>query len=162
MSAENQEKYITKDVAINGQIITLYSSNGQTWLSSPEEVEQVMTRLENTRITLAEGKVGDSMTALKPTSPRFRPKLKKYPDAQQMTESNEQLDTLVEETKTMPIPELPAKAPVKAEAKPAQASSAKKAVKAAGKVKAKPAAKKAPVKKAQPKKAKPVAKKKKK
>lgn len=45
-------KYITKKVTVNGQFVTLYSSNGQTWVSSPEDIPSLMERLENARITL--------------------------------------------------------------------------------------------------------------
>ena len=55
-SGQQQQEYLTKKVKLNGQFVTLYSLNGQTWLSSPEEIPEVMARLENTRITLsAEG-----------------------------------------------------------------------------------------------------------
>lgn len=47
-----EAKYISKRVMINGQYVTLYSSNGQTWLSSPEDLPALMERLENARITL--------------------------------------------------------------------------------------------------------------
>lgn len=47
--------YISKRVMINGQFVTLYSSNGQTWVSSPEEIPALMERLENARITLNPG-----------------------------------------------------------------------------------------------------------
>lgn len=45
-------KYMSKRVMVNGQFVTLYSSNGQTWVSSPEEIPSLMERLENARITL--------------------------------------------------------------------------------------------------------------
>ncbi len=45
-------KYICKRVMVNGQFVTLYSTNGQTWLSSPEDIPALMERLENARITL--------------------------------------------------------------------------------------------------------------
>jgi hypothetical protein len=41
---------------INGQFVTLYSANGQTWLSSPEEIPDMMARLDNTRVTVGEAK----------------------------------------------------------------------------------------------------------
>jgi hypothetical protein len=47
--------YISKRVMINGQFVTLYSSNGQTWVSSPEEIPALMERLESARITLNPG-----------------------------------------------------------------------------------------------------------
>jgi len=46
-------KYLSKRVLLNGQFVTLYSINGQTWLSSPEEIPELMARLENARIMLA-------------------------------------------------------------------------------------------------------------
>jgi hypothetical protein len=45
-------KYISKRVMINGQFVTLYSANGQTWLSSPEDIPALMERLDNARVTL--------------------------------------------------------------------------------------------------------------
>jgi hypothetical protein len=45
-------EYMSKKVIINGQPVTLYSRNGLTWLSSPEEIPDVMARLENTRVLL--------------------------------------------------------------------------------------------------------------
>jgi hypothetical protein len=45
-------EYMSKKVIINGQPVTLYSKNGLTWLSSPEEIPDVMARLENTRVLL--------------------------------------------------------------------------------------------------------------
>lgn len=51
-----QPQYLSKKVKINGQFVTLYSTNGLTWLSSPEELQDTMARLENTRVTLGDGK----------------------------------------------------------------------------------------------------------
>jgi hypothetical protein len=48
-------KYLSKRVMVNGQFVTLYSANGQTWVSSPEELPALMDRLENARITLGPG-----------------------------------------------------------------------------------------------------------
>ncbi len=48
-------KYLSKRVMINGQFVTLYSANGNTWVSSPEEIPALMERLDNARITLAPG-----------------------------------------------------------------------------------------------------------
>lgn len=50
----SKKEYLTKKVKVNGQFVTLYSANGQTWLSSPEEIPEIMARLENNRVTLAE------------------------------------------------------------------------------------------------------------
>jgi hypothetical protein len=47
-----EPKYISKKVMINGQFVTLYSINGQTWLSSPEDIPALMERLDNARVTL--------------------------------------------------------------------------------------------------------------
>ena len=41
---------------INGQFVTLYSLNGQTWLSSPEDIPDTMARLESSRISLTDAK----------------------------------------------------------------------------------------------------------
>lgn len=61
-----KQEYLTKKVMVNGQFVTLYSLNGQTWLSSPEEIPEVMARLENSRITLAEAAKEGSATAASP------------------------------------------------------------------------------------------------
>lgn len=50
-----KQDYLTKKVKVNGQLVTLYSLNGQTWLSSPEEIPEVMARLESARVTLNDG-----------------------------------------------------------------------------------------------------------
>ena len=47
-------EYLSKKVIVNGQFVTLYSSNGHTWLSSPEELPEVMARLENIRISMTD------------------------------------------------------------------------------------------------------------
>lgn len=47
-----EQDYLSKRVLVNGQFVTLYSINGQTWLSSPEEIPELMARLDNTRIML--------------------------------------------------------------------------------------------------------------
>lgn len=47
-------EYLSKRVIVNGQFVTLYSSNGHTWLSSPEELPEVMARLENIRISMTD------------------------------------------------------------------------------------------------------------
>jgi hypothetical protein len=53
-SSESNSGYMRKKVMVNGQPVTLYSKNGQTWLSSPEEIEDVMARLDNTRSLLGD------------------------------------------------------------------------------------------------------------
>lgn len=56
-SSDSQEpQYLTKKVVLNGQTVTLYSVNGATWLSSPDQLPDVMARLENTRILLTDTK----------------------------------------------------------------------------------------------------------
>ena len=56
-SSDSQEpQYLTKKVVLNGQTVTLYSANGVTWLSSPDQLPDVMARLENTRILLTDPK----------------------------------------------------------------------------------------------------------
>jgi hypothetical protein len=50
------QPYLSKKVIINGQFVTLYSVNGLTWLSSPEDLPDTMARLDNTRVTLADPK----------------------------------------------------------------------------------------------------------
>jgi ribonuclease R len=64
-----EAKYISKKVMVNGQFVTLYSANGQTWVSSPEEIPALMDRLENARITLNLGEKspdGEPAKAAKP------------------------------------------------------------------------------------------------
>lgn len=53
-SSDQSQQYLSKRVMINGQFVTLYSVNGVTWLSSPEDIPDTMARLDNTRITLTE------------------------------------------------------------------------------------------------------------
>ena len=53
-SSDQSQQYLSKRVMINGQFVTLYSVNGVTWLSSPEDIPNTMARLDNTRITLTE------------------------------------------------------------------------------------------------------------
>lgn len=47
--------YLTKQVLLNGQFVTLYSINGHTWLSSPEDIPALMDRLESERMSLFNG-----------------------------------------------------------------------------------------------------------
>jgi hypothetical protein len=72
-SGEGRQEYLSKKVSINGQTVTLYSSNGQTWFSSPEEIPEVMARLDNTRVLLNDPK-GEAPPVLapKPTSAKYR------------------------------------------------------------------------------------------
>ncbi len=58
-SVEQSQQYLSKRVMINGQFVTLYSVNGVTWLSSPEDIPNTMARLDNTRVTLSEEKGQD-------------------------------------------------------------------------------------------------------
>jgi hypothetical protein len=58
-SGEHNQQYLSKRVMINGQFVTLYSVNGQTWLSSPEDIPNTMARLDHTRITLTDEKEGE-------------------------------------------------------------------------------------------------------
>lgn len=57
---QNQQNYLSKRVMINGQFVTLYSVNGVTWLSSPEDIPDTMARLDNTRITLTDEKAAEA------------------------------------------------------------------------------------------------------
>lgn len=59
----SKKEYLTKKVKVNGQFVTLYSANGHTWLSSPEEIPEIMARLENNRVTLAEAAPPEAGTA---------------------------------------------------------------------------------------------------
>jgi hypothetical protein len=65
-------RYLSKSVMVNGQSVTLYSVNGITWLSSTEELHEVMDRLDNTRIRLNDPKGEATPLAPKPTAARYR------------------------------------------------------------------------------------------
>jgi hypothetical protein len=66
-SESSDGKYLSKRVMINGQFVTLYSANGNTWVSSPEEIPALMERLDNARISLAPGeKVAEGEPAAAP------------------------------------------------------------------------------------------------
>jgi hypothetical protein len=58
-SGDQSQQYLSKRVMINGQFVTLYSVNGVTWLSSPEDIPDTMARLDNTRVTLSDEKAPD-------------------------------------------------------------------------------------------------------
>jgi len=72
-----EQEYLSKRVLVNGQFVTLYSINGQTWLSSPEEIPELMARLENARIMLAnpEKAEGDAQPAKTPPAEPQAPKV---------------------------------------------------------------------------------------
>ena len=59
-SDQSQQTYLSKRVMINGQFVTLYSVNGVTWLSSPEDIPDTMARLDNTRVTLTDEKAAEA------------------------------------------------------------------------------------------------------
>jgi hypothetical protein len=68
---------MTKTVKVGGKNVTLYSMNGMTWLSRPEDLPSTMERLEKSRITLNDpkGEGGSSSSPLqKPTRENFRPR----------------------------------------------------------------------------------------
>lgn len=75
-----EQKYISKKVMINGQFVTLYSVNGQTWLSSPEDIPALMERLENARVTLNAAKKLAEGEEAKVAKPEDKDK-KKAPEA---------------------------------------------------------------------------------
>lgn len=58
-SSDQNQPYLSKRVMINGQFVTLYSVNGVTWLSSPEDIPDTMARLDHTRITLTDEKAAE-------------------------------------------------------------------------------------------------------
>lgn len=72
-----EQEYLSKKVLVNGQFVTLYSINGQTWLSSPEEIPELMARLENARIMLTnpEKPEGEAPPAKAPTTDAQAPKV---------------------------------------------------------------------------------------
>lgn len=86
ISSDPKTGYLCKKVLVNGQTVTLYSLNGQTWLSSPEQLPEIMERLDCTRILLndpkAEEQGGDEKSAkpapvpapalIKPSMPKYR------------------------------------------------------------------------------------------
>jgi hypothetical protein len=69
---------MSKKVVINGQTVTLYSLNGVTWLSTPDQLSDTMARLDNTRILLHDPKTGEVTAAPAPapapkaTAARYR------------------------------------------------------------------------------------------
>ena len=63
LSGDQSQQYLSKRVMINGQFVTLYSVNGVTWLSSPEDIPDTMARLDNTRVTLNEEKAPEGEKA---------------------------------------------------------------------------------------------------
>jgi hypothetical protein len=65
----SEPKYLTKKVVLNGQIVTLYSINGATWLSSPDQLPDVMARLDNTRILLTDPKAAAEQGITAPSAP---------------------------------------------------------------------------------------------
>jgi hypothetical protein len=67
-------KYVSKRVMINGQFVTLYSANGQTWLSSPEDIPALMERLDNARVTLNTAEKVAEGEAAKVAEPESKPK----------------------------------------------------------------------------------------
>lgn len=71
-SGDGRQDYLSKKVFINGQTVTLYSSNGQTWFSSPEEIPEVMARLDNTRILLNDPKGEAPALPPKATAAKYR------------------------------------------------------------------------------------------
>jgi len=72
VNTDGGQEYQSKKVSINGQTVTLYSSNGQTWFSSPEEIPEVMARLDNTRILLNDPKGEAAPLPPKATSAKYR------------------------------------------------------------------------------------------
>jgi hypothetical protein len=75
---QTQPEYMSKKVVINGQTVTLYSLNGVTWLSTPDQLPDTMARLDNTRILLHDPKSGEVSAAPAPapapkaTAARYR------------------------------------------------------------------------------------------
>jgi hypothetical protein len=68
-SDSSEPKYLTKKVVLNGQTVTLYSLNGATWLSSPDQLPDVMARLDNTRILLTDPKAAAEQGITAPPAP---------------------------------------------------------------------------------------------
>ena len=55
-SSSQGQQYLSKKVKVNGQFVTLYSVNGLIWLSSPEDLENTMDRLDSSRVSLNDQK----------------------------------------------------------------------------------------------------------
>lgn len=72
--SEEKTSYISKTVVVNGESITLYSQNGMTWLSRPDDIPSTMERLENHRITLNDPKAEGGEAAKKAAKDRFKPR----------------------------------------------------------------------------------------
>ena len=68
-SDSSEPKFLTKKVVLNGQTVTLYSLNGATWLSSPDQLPDVMARLDNTRILLTDPKAAAEQGITPPPAP---------------------------------------------------------------------------------------------
>lgn len=62
MSAAKKSKYLTKTTKFGGQTITLYSIDGLTWSTRPQELQTIMDRHANERILLDPAKEEDKDT----------------------------------------------------------------------------------------------------
>jgi hypothetical protein len=84
-SSDLETGYLSKKVLVNGQTVTLYSQNGLTWVSSPEQLPEIMERLDGTRILLhdpqeeaasgsdeTKAAVKQQPVSVKPTVPKYR------------------------------------------------------------------------------------------
>ena len=56
MPPAKKQKYLTKKTKFGGQEITLYSLDGLTWSTRPNELQAIMDRHANERILLEAGK----------------------------------------------------------------------------------------------------------
>jgi hypothetical protein len=76
VKSQQPQSYMTKKVVLGGQTVTLYSVNGITWLSSPDQLPETMARLENARILLTDPKAAEAAAAAAPkaTTARYRMK----------------------------------------------------------------------------------------
>ena len=70
--ARSRNEYMTKRVSLNGETVTLYSLNGVTWISTPDELPSLMERLENARITLGDQKGENGQPVKGGDKDRFR------------------------------------------------------------------------------------------
>lgn len=74
-------KYVSKKVMINGQFVTLYSANGQTWVSSPEDIPALMERLQQVGVTLNTAERVAEGEGSKAAEPEQKEKKKEEPPA---------------------------------------------------------------------------------
>jgi hypothetical protein len=74
MTQNNPSKLITKTVSVQGATMTLYSLDGYTWSSDPEEPNRILNRLEEGRLQLQERVQRGSKASAPPKQASHTPK----------------------------------------------------------------------------------------